>query len=275
MSDLAVEPVEPVEPDAYDEPAALDPAVDLGDYPEGEEFDLSDFELDDEPLPVEPASPRITREQWQAGVDFITRRVAEVEQELGLGELVNPATGHTEAQSLARADLELEAWLEQGDPSLRDDRRARAEEIASELGRTYGLGPEIAWAAMQLADQEVVGNASGNAELSSMVTAAAKMRGLEDFDVEKAMSNATAAYPEILRVHPDIGEVAFGLAALAAIADQDPRDEWSLTDSWGAAAKLVEHLKDPKPQPTEHDYTKGGTAAGRFFGRNADIERTR
>jgi len=208
----------------------------------------------------------LSREQYDESLDFLNRRINELHQELGLVEPVD-SRGHTEAQHNARIQLEIDSWLDQGDPDLRGARRVRADEIANELAGKYGPGPEVAHAAMQLADQEVVPAAAAFAEFDSMLAKAAKMRGLEDFDAEKAMSRGFEVYPEIVRDHPGIGEVAFGLAALAAIDEQDGRDiERPLSDFWGSAAALVQHLKDPGPAPTDHDYTKGGTVTRRFFG---------
>ncbi len=212
----------------------------------------------------------LSREQYDESLDFLNRRINELHQELGLVEPVD-SRGHTEAQHNARIQLEIDSWLDQGDPDLRGARRVRADEIANELAGKYGPGPEVAHAAMQLADQEVVPAAAAFAEFDSMLAKAAKMRGLEDFDAEKAMSRGFEVYPEIVRDYPGIGEVAFGLAALAAIDEQDQRDiERPLSDFWGSAASLTRHLNDPEPEQSGHDYTKGGSVVSRFFGNRKD-----
>jgi hypothetical protein len=266
---LVDEPESGESADAFDFDYAANPDTSAVDVLEAEA--LLDQYLEEEEARAEPASPAFSREQYDETLTYLDQRIAEVQQELGLVEPVDPVTGRTDSQDTARAMVEYEQWLDQGDLALREHRRLRANEISEDFAQRFGPGREIAFAAMQMADQQVVSTAAAVGEFEGMLEKAAKMRGLDDFDLEKAWGRAYEAHAEISREHPGIGEVAIGLAAIAAIDEQDPSDrERPLADYWGSAASLVRHLTD-RPEPeTEHDYTKGGTVTSRFFGRNAN-----
>jgi hypothetical protein len=259
-----------------------------------------DLSLDIDEVPEwsddEPAEPwRPSQEDWHALVGTIAQLeqsrahrevLAQIEQAAALPPGFTPEpvneNGRTVEQELERAELQVQAWLEQHPEAEREQVRARAEDLAGALAEKYGGGPEIAWFALQAASQERSSLREGVTEAVNLIAKAAEARGLatseEDafqrgaplIDIERAVADMEAKYAELLKQYPDAGDIVFGLAALDAVDTQSPRDRGaipSVAERWGPAATLVEHFKAPEPTPTEHNYRAGGKASDIAFGR--------